>query len=163
VQSVYDELKRDVLTRQLIGEIARLRTSAPAAWRQRLQCRRAASGRLTGRSELDGRWRATLSQEELIAAGLTRQVAASCRGCSFTLQLDDGRFFADLGARYFWSGKYTVDGKVLRLFLENCSPNPCSPIESDFAWSLYRGTLSFSTRGGVPWAVMVADTFSRVR
>jgi TRAP-type C4-dicarboxylate transport system substrate-binding protein len=57
VQSVYDELERGALTRELIGEIAKLRTAMPAARGQPLQCRRANSSRLAGRSRLDGLWR----------------------------------------------------------------------------------------------------------
>jgi TRAP-type C4-dicarboxylate transport system substrate-binding protein len=166
VQPVYHVLERDALTRELIAEIRTLRTTVHAVQGQPLRCRRTTWDPLAGRSKLDGAWRVTLSRDELIGAGLTRQVAEGCRPCSFTLELDGGRFFADLGARYFWSGRYAVEGRVFHVFLRACSPDPCGPLDYDVTWSLYRDTLSFSRiRGGLSWqpALLVADSFSRVR
>jgi hypothetical protein len=90
-------------------------------------------------------------------------VAEGWRG-SFTLELDNGRFFASLDARYFWSGWSAVEGRVLRLEVRDCSPDPCSPTDIEVTWSLYRDTLSLSpTRGRMTWVELVADSFSRVR
>jgi TRAP-type C4-dicarboxylate transport system substrate-binding protein len=71
VQPVYDELERDALTRELIGEIVKLRNEVSAARGEPLRCRRAGSSRPTVGSKLDGLWRSSLSRAELIAAGLT--------------------------------------------------------------------------------------------
>jgi TRAP-type C4-dicarboxylate transport system substrate-binding protein len=69
VQPVYDELERDVLTRELISAIDGLRgtlAKAPAL----PHCVKTGSSMASGAAPLDGRWKLTWTRDELIAVGI---------------------------------------------------------------------------------------------
>jgi TRAP-type C4-dicarboxylate transport system substrate-binding protein len=165
VEPVYTAIARDRSTRGLIAEIRKIRR-AMASRPGQLACPAARSWVKPGRSALDGRWRATLTRKELLAAGESSQQVDECPMCtSVTLDFEKGRVTATLGrAESFWSGAFTVEGHVLRVKVQTCSPDPCPPFADEYTWSRYRDTLSFApVRGRAFWPVMVAGAFRRVR
>lgn len=159
VRPVYAELERNGETRELIGEIRALRATT-ATHREPLRCPEAGAGVA---SALAGRWQATATGEEVLAAGATpREVARGPN--SMTLQLESGKWVArgvDTGRT--WTGRYTVSGDVIRLTLETCSHNPCTPgALAEHGWSVYRDTLSLTRLPGQEsWWQLIAKPFKR--
>ena len=102
VRPVYRDLERDADTRTLIAEITRIKrgiTSEP------LRCRTAA----TAASAIEGRWSATATREQLLAAGAQPSEVALRRSTA-TLELGGGRWVARLEPNRRWTGTYAVTG-----------------------------------------------------
>ena len=157
VQPVYDDLERHRATRRLIEEIRRLRVGhapdTPAC---------PAEG-ASAVSQLDGRWQASASRTELLAAGADPREVARPQ-TSWTLDLDGGRWSARSDGGRAWSGDYSVGGDVAHFTLRRCSLNPCDPgATAEERWSVYRDTLSLAPVSGQPsWWQLTAKPLTRV-
>jgi TRAP-type C4-dicarboxylate transport system substrate-binding protein len=159
VRPVYAELERDAETRALITEIRKLDDGAES---EPLRCPEAGGGMAP---ELEGRWEASATREDLLAAGASSKEVGQDR-ISLALELEDGRWVArSLESRRVWTGAYMVSGDLIRLTLETCSHNPCTPGETaDHTWSVYRDTLSITRLPGRQfWWQVTAKPWKRVR
>jgi TRAP-type C4-dicarboxylate transport system substrate-binding protein len=158
VQPVYALLERDAKTRQLVAEIRKLGDGVAS---EPLRCPEAEVG---AASELEGRWQATASRKELLAAGATPREVRTAQS-RLTIEFDDGRWVARLNTRRVWTGAYTVNGDLLSLTLEKCSHNPCTPgAVAEHRWSVYRDTLSVTRLPGRTfWWRLTAKPFERAR
>ncbi|HEY3184281.1 MAG TPA: hypothetical protein VGJ77_15685, partial [Gaiellaceae bacterium] len=156
VRPVYAELERDPRTAALIAEIRKLRARDDETAR----CRATAKHSVPA---LEGVWKSSVTARALRAHGATRAEAATYEG-SATLELKAGRWVFR-GEHTTVTGRYTLDGDVVRLALATCTANPCSPgEETEYTWSVYRDTLSFGRRPGeAAWAAVVATARTRVR
>jgi TRAP-type C4-dicarboxylate transport system substrate-binding protein len=168
VRPVYELLGRDRETREWIGEIARARAKT-AGQASGVRC--AGGGapaspapRISG---LDGRWKVVWTREELIAAGIEPETAATLAAGSRVLisEFRRGRFKGRAGARVVSSGTYTVAGDLVRLVFD--SPAPPGTVAGkayDLRWSRYRDVLSFSAvPGREPLDAMLVKPLTRVR
>jgi len=159
VRSIYSQLERDAGTRELIADIGSLRAGSRS---ELLRCPTPETSRA---SELEGRWRSTLSRAELLGAGAEpREVPSGLSGLE--IEFEDGRWSAHaLGKRRDWTGTYTVYGDVVRLTIEACSHNPCTPgAAAEYSWSVYRDVLSLTgLPGRSAWPLLTAEPFSRVQ
>jgi TRAP-type C4-dicarboxylate transport system substrate-binding protein len=159
VRPVYSELERTGETRDLITEIGGLGAGA------RTEPLRCPAPEASVASELDGRWQATPTRAELLAAGaLPREVPSALTGLE--VKFAGGRWVADgLTARRQWTGTYTVNGDVIRLTIETCSHNPCTPgAAAEHGWSVYRDVLSLTRLPGrSSWPLVTAEPFRRIR
>jgi TRAP-type transport system periplasmic protein len=164
VGSVYNELERDPLTRHLIAEIRAMRREMPSKPGQSLRCPRANLSARTDVSELDGLWRARLSREELLAAGMSRQDVDQCTCSTMTIELEKGHWLDAREGKYIATGRFTLDGNVLRVNGLGCSPDPCAPFTEEYTWSRYRDTLSLARIPGRRFTpLLIADSFTRGR
>jgi hypothetical protein len=158
VRPVYSQLERDHATRRLIAEIRELGAGVKT---HALRCPAAEAAMA---SELEGRWRSTPSRATLLAAGAApREVPPGMSGLEVEFQ--DGRWIAHgLDSRRLWAGTYTVAGAVVRLTIETCSHNPCTPgAAAEDGWNVYRDTLSLrQLPGRSSWPLLTAEPFSRV-
>jgi TRAP-type C4-dicarboxylate transport system substrate-binding protein len=159
VRPVYAELERDVRSAELIAEIRKLRSRHATDDGESVRCPDTAN---RGASELEGRWKSSMTRGELRANGATSAEAATYEGTS-TLELKAGRWVFR-GEHTTVTGGYTLDGDVIRLAMATCTANPCSPgEETEYTWSVYRDTLSFGRRSGESvWAV-IAKPRTRIR
>jgi TRAP-type C4-dicarboxylate transport system substrate-binding protein len=158
VRPVYAELERSPRIREAMAEIRRVRagqTPAPP-----LVCPAAAG---SGARELEGVWGSSVSSGALLAAGASKAEAATYEGHG-TLELKDGRWVFR-GDHTTVTGRYTVEGDVIRLTMRTCTANPCSPgAVSEYVWSAYRDRLSFMPRPGLSfWPRLVAGRAVRIR
>ena len=143
VQPVYDELERDVATRELIAGIRKLRSGVE---RESVHC--AASRRNV--TELEGVWRSSATRAEMVANGASAAEAATYHGPG-TLEFKDGRWTFH-GDRATVTGTYVVAGGGVRLTMRTCTANPCSPgAATEYGWSVYRDALSLTRRPGLPF------------
>jgi hypothetical protein len=153
---VYAKLERDEHARALIAEIRALddgREPAP------LRCPAMAPA---AASALDGTWASEVSREELLAAGASQRDADRYHGKG-TIHLEDRRWtYRD--ARGTVAGRYAVAGKIVRMRIETCSINPCSPgANVELGWSAYRDTLTFApVPGRASWARLTAKPVRRI-
>jgi TRAP-type transport system periplasmic protein len=159
VRPVYAALERDLATRALIAEIRKLDDGSQS---ERLRCPEAGA---SVAPELEGRWEATASREDLLAVGASPKEVREGRN-ALTLELERERWIArspDTGR--VWTGAYSVSGDLIRLTLETCSHNPCTPgATADHAWSVYRDTLSVTRLPGRRfWWQLTAKPFKRAR
>jgi TRAP-type C4-dicarboxylate transport system substrate-binding protein len=159
VRPVYAQLERDPETKHLIVEIRKLRAQPQS---DPLRCPVPETGFA---SELEGRWQAATSGGELVATGVqSREIPSGLSGLE--IEFEDGRWIArGLNTERVWTGTYTVSGVVVRLTVETCSHNPCTPGASgEHAWSVYRNTLSLTRLPGrSSWPLLTAKPFTRVR
>jgi TRAP-type transport system periplasmic protein len=155
VEPVYATLERDAETRELIAEIRRLRAEH-AIESDVPRC--AASKEATPA----GVWEASVTRAELLQNGASAAEAATYEGQG-TLELGDGRLVYR-GEHTTVTGTYAVAADSIRLTMLRCTANPCTPgAATDYAWSVYRDTLSFRRRPGRPfWPRMVAKPAKRV-
>lgn len=157
---VHAKLERDPQTKGMIAAIRTLRATAGRG--EALRCPEA---RPASASELEGRWQATATREELLAAGAsTREVVKGDN--SFSLEFENGEWVVrGIDGRRVWTGTYTVSGDVMRLTLETCSHNPCTPgAAAEHGWSVYRDTLSLSRLPGrSSWWQLTGKRFKRAR
>jgi C4-dicarboxylate-binding protein DctP len=159
VRPVYAQLERDSATRRRIDAIRGLRAGLRG---DPLRCPEPGAGVA---HELEGRWRSTLIRSEVPAAGAPPQDVPS--GLSvLEIDLEDRRWTArGLNTQYVWTGRYAVSGAVMRLTIETCSHNPCTPgAATEYRWSVYRDELSLRPLPGrASWPRLVAMPFTRVR
>jgi hypothetical protein len=155
VQPVYDELERDVQTREFITEMRKLRSGLKA---ESLRC--AASER--GVSKLEGVWESDVSRAAMVANGASAAEAATYHGPG-TLELSGGRW-TFRGDRATVTGTYVVLGDTLRLTMLRCTANPCRPgARTDYGWSIYRDALTLTRRSEqAAWPRLVAKPSRRV-
>jgi len=150
VQPVYTALERDPFTRRAIAAISSLRDARTTAT-DSVSCPRYASD-LSLAARLHGEWQAAASTADLLAAGAPPQEAERQRGES-TLVLRGGRWIGREGhSGFVWSGRYRVQGNVLRLIANGCPralPCPRGGIAA-FTWSLYEDRLSLALLSGTP-------------
>ncbi len=156
VQPVYDELEQDDLTRELLEKIASMRGDVTAAVDEVEDCPGATGdgGAESYDSELEGRWEATLSVDEILevdAHAAAEQIAGTT-----VLAFDDGEFRAldaatgEPGA----AGTYKVDGDLVTIVWDYGIG--IQPGQSDeLRWSVYRDALTFSAVEG-----LAADLFA---
>jgi len=154
VRPVYATLQRDPQTRNLIAEIRRLGGGADDV--------PSCAGRGASARVLEGRWRSNATPAAMRAAGATPAEVATFGGAA-TLELRDGRW-RFRNDRTTVTGSYRVSGDGVRLTMRTCTANPCFPGDStDYAWSVYRDTLTFTRRAGmVAWPRIVATPARRV-
>jgi hypothetical protein len=156
VRPVYAELERDEHVRALIAEIRALddgREPDP------LRCPAMAPA---AASALDGTWASDVSRDELLAAGAPQRDADRYHGKG-TIHLGDGRWtYRD--ARGTVAGTYAVSDEIVRMRIETCSINPCSPgVNIELDWSVYRETLTFApVPGRASWARLTAKPVRRI-
>jgi TRAP-type C4-dicarboxylate transport system substrate-binding protein len=156
LRPVYDALERDPQTKRLLSEIRKLRGSGGASDSPRCD------GGAPSAAVLEGRWRSTVSREEMLAAGATAAEAETYAGTA-TLELSDGKwvFRSERGSV---SGTYIVDGDHVRLTMRTCSANPCSSgMTTAYRWSVYRDTLTFVSTSDTTWPRLAAKPATRVR
>lgn len=163
VQPVYDELERDSLTREVIGEIEDLRDSRGAAV-DPLRCPKARPR--SGASALDGVWRVEVTREDLRAAGAQLEQLDRAEG-SWTVEFDRGRWVARNGdSGHVYRGTYAAEGKVVRQAVRSCNPaNLCTRGAVDeYTWSVFRDKLELARIPGRPFNfALIAKSLSRVR
>ena len=115
-------------------------------------------------SELEGRWQATPSRAELLAAGASpHDLVGALSGLE--IEFADGEWIArGVHTERVWTGTYSVSGDVVQLTLETCSHNPCSPgTATEHRWSTYRDTLTLTQLPGrSSWPRLTATPFKRV-
>jgi TRAP-type C4-dicarboxylate transport system substrate-binding protein len=159
VQPVYDELERDSLTRKLIAEIEDLRAGLPPS--QPLRCSGARPK--ISRTAIDGRWRADLSAESLLAAGASKEEIDLVEG-PITLEFGAGRWVARMTkSASVFRGTYDIDRGVLRLTVDSCLPEKaCMAGQlTEYRWSVYRDKLSLSRSRRYVFPALVARTWTR--
>jgi TRAP-type C4-dicarboxylate transport system substrate-binding protein len=162
VRPVYAELNKDPFTKALISEIAKLRIAPTDV----IQCPSRAS-RPGAASVLEGRWQATSSTEDLLAAGTPPAEAERQRGVA-TLELRGGRWIArERHSGFVWRGPYTVKGDILYLTIADCRApaGVCfGGITSEYTWSVYRDRLTLDRLSGTPtYYGLLAKPLTRLR
>jgi hypothetical protein len=159
MRPVYAQLERDPETRGLIVAIRRMHGPLGGSSSQ-LRCPSEQQGSL---AKLAGAWRFAAGVDEMVAAGASPSEAETYGG-SARLELAKGRWVYD-GEHATVSGTYTVEGDLIRLTMRTCTSNPCSPgMTTEYAWSVYRDTLSLVRRPGGPfWPMLTVRPASRAR
>jgi TRAP-type C4-dicarboxylate transport system substrate-binding protein len=166
VQPVYEELERDPVTRELIASIEAMRGQELLAGAESLRCAdegAAASAGSETSPELEGRWEATLSRDELVQAGAVSPETARNLAGDWALELGDGTIRAlnadtdTVGA----TGTYSVEGAVMTIvWQEGTGITPGS--SNVLGWSVYRDSLRFSAvPGGEPMFALTIKPFRR--
>jgi TRAP-type C4-dicarboxylate transport system substrate-binding protein len=163
VRPVYDELRRDSLTADLIDEIESMRREQGSAT-EPLRCPGARGA--AGATMLDGLWRSDVSRGDLRAVGAQLEQLERSEG-TWTIELDEGRWVARnhrSGAVY--RGTYTVEGDHLSQTTDTCVPsNLCVRGQTDeYTWSRYGDKLELARIPGRPYNLAAtAKAFARVR
>jgi len=159
VAPVYDELERDPLTRELILEIRRLRGHSDA---DHVRCATRSAGATADAPALHGRWKATLTREELRMAGASPGLADALRG-SWTIEVEHGRFEIRRREGGGGTGAYTVAGNSIRFVWETGVAVRRGEVFVS-RWSVYRDKLSFTPiPGRTKMAGLDVEPFIRVR
>ena len=169
VQPVYDELERDPWTRQLIGDIRRLRRHVPAAAAEQPRCAGSGPRTVAAGARLEGVWLSTATREDVLAADAPKQEIELVRSFPearrVTIDLENGRWVGR--ADDFWevSGTFRLRADVIRFTLGACKPvGSCDPgAFTEYTWSLYRDTLTLERiPGRWAWPYLVAKPWVRV-
>jgi TRAP-type C4-dicarboxylate transport system substrate-binding protein len=164
VQPVYRTLERDPLTRSLIAQITALRAKPPLTMTDTARC---SGARTSGAAALEGTWEVTASFDDLVAAGVRPDDAERQRGGG-TLELRSGQWVGHERLNGFaWRGRYSVQGRVLRLITTVCprSEGLClGDSIAQFTWSVYEDRLSLALASGTPsyWG-LIAKPLTRGR
>jgi TRAP-type C4-dicarboxylate transport system substrate-binding protein len=159
VQPIYDELEQDSLTRKLIAEIEDLRAGLPPS--RPLRC--PGAWPKVSRTAIDGRWRADLSAESLLAAGASKEEIDLVEG-PITLEFDAGRWVARMTrSASVFRGTYSLDRGILRLTVASCVPaKVCTSGQlTEYRWSVYRDKLSLSRSRRFVFPALVARPWTR--
>jgi TRAP-type C4-dicarboxylate transport system substrate-binding protein len=146
VKPVYDELRRDPLTRELIAGIERMRgTSTPDV----LRCRDASPAAGPATDAVDGRWEWSVTREELLAAGDTPAGAERLAG-HWRLALRNGRFeLRNRASGDVFTGDFRLVGDRFVAHLDGARP---SDPALQYTWSIFRGRLKLGPVAGSPVA-----------
>jgi Bacterial extracellular solute-binding protein, family 7 len=147
VERVYDQLRRDPLTRELIAQIRLLPRDGPPT--DRVRCGRVTPVAPPRTGPFDGRWRRGLTRKELIGQGASRPLADRLHG-RWTAEFRRGRFeFHDrgTGAAARWS--FVVHDNVVKFVFGAVEGGVGleSGRATEAQWSIYRHRLSF---GAIP-------------
>ena len=166
MQPVYEELERDPVTRELIASIEAMRGQELLAGAESLRCTdvgAAASAGSETSPELEGRWEATLSRDELVQGGAVSPETARNLAGDWALELRDGTIRAlnahtdTVSAR----GTYSVEGDVVTIVWQDgtgITPGSASVL----GWSVYRDALTFSVvPDGEPMLALTIKPFKR--
>jgi TRAP-type transport system periplasmic protein len=163
VQPVYDELERDVQTRELIAEIRELRDEATTR-NQALRCADTRPSDPGAGAALEGLWETTWTRDELVAAGVEPKDASAFQG-HHTAEFAGGRFRfqGDPGSGNSAMGTYAVDGDVIALVFETGIGLRLGKTY-ELRWSVYRDALTFSAAPGrEPLQAFLTAPYTRVR
>jgi hypothetical protein len=163
---VYQEIERDPLSKELIGEVRRLRSDVAVGANASVSCEADASPDpgTAEATELDGAWEACTTREELLAAGAdSGEDQPDNYGC-FVLEFELGQFWlyrpgsapGATGRPVTADGMYRLEpGNMITLTLTN-------GYVFQFVWSVFEDTLSFRKAGvGGPTGYIVKP-FTRV-
>jgi TRAP-type C4-dicarboxylate transport system substrate-binding protein len=162
VASVYDELEHDPLTRELIGEIRQLRGDGPTPPVDTVRCAREGIGTNADALELQGRWKARLTREELRISGASPGLADALRG-SWTIEFDDGRFEIRREEGGGGTGAYAVDDDSIRFVWHTGVAVQRGEVFVS-RWSVYRDKLTFTPfPGRTKMTGLDVEPFTRVR
>jgi hypothetical protein len=163
VQPVYDELRRDPLTADLIDEIESIR-SDEGSRTDSLRCPRTRAG--TVPAALEGSWRVDISSADLRAIGAQLEQLERAAG-SWTLEIDRGRWVArNLDSGNVHRGTLAAEGDILRRTTRSCVPSSiCVPGSvEEYTWSVYLDTLELARIPGRPFVLeAVAKPWTRAR
>jgi TRAP-type C4-dicarboxylate transport system substrate-binding protein len=159
VKPVYAELEHNARTRRLISEIRKMRNEGSEDATLPLRCPSSAPVSAT---ELEGVWKSSATRGELRTAGASAAEAATFEGPG-TLKLRHGRWTFS-GEHTTVTGSYAVRRDHIRLTMRTCTVNPCSPgAVTEYAWSVYRDTLSLARSPEGPfWPRLVLKPSRRV-
>jgi TRAP-type C4-dicarboxylate transport system substrate-binding protein len=166
VQPAYRMLERDPLTRELVVQIGKLRTEAPAVATDSVHCPRART-QATAASLLNGQWQVTASSNDLLAAGAAPAEAERQRGGG-TLRLTNGSWTGrEPLSGFAWSGRYTAHGNLVRLTTTVCPRDEGLCVRNtiaEFTWSVYDDRLSLALVSGTPsyWG-LIAKPLTLIR
>jgi hypothetical protein len=159
VEPVYERLRRDPLTRELIDRIRGLRREAPPA--DRIRCGRVTPLELSRAGPFDGRWHATLTRTELLGQGASKPFADRLRG-RWVAHFARGRFeFHNPVAGADAGGRFVVRGDVVE-FVFARGVGLESGRSEKARWSIYRNRLSFEPMGG-PGIIGLGGPWERAR
>lgn len=162
VASVYDELERDPLTRELIVKIRQLRGQGQTSDVEPVRCATRRPGANADAPALQGRWNATLTREELRMSGASPGLADALRG-SWTIEFEDGRFEIRRKEGGGGAGTYAVDGHRIRFVWDTGVAVQRGEVFVS-RWSVYRDRLSFTPiPGRTKMAGLDVEPFTRVR
>jgi hypothetical protein len=151
VRPVYRSIDEDPVARRLVTAIRALERSRKSAATDSIACPHL-HGSQSIAARLDGTWQASVSTADLIAAGAEREEDERQTGES-TLSLRDGRWTGrESHSGFVWSGRYSVQGNVLRLIDDVCPQVfQCSTSAiAAFTWSLYEDRLALAPYSGTP-------------
>ncbi len=154
---MYDELRRDALTRELIGRIEQMRRTSPP---DALRCPDVAPPTASATDAVDGTWEWSMTTEELLAAGDTPAGAGRLAGY-WRLVFRKGRFeLRNLDSGDVVTGDFRVVGNRLVAHLDGARPTDPAP---QYTWSIFRGRLKLGPVAGSPVAAqVVAKPLTRV-
>jgi hypothetical protein len=159
VEPVYDRLRRDPLTRDLIAGIRRLRREAPPA--DRVRCGRVTPLEPSRAGPFDGRWQATLTRADLLGQGASKPFADQLRG-RWVAQFVKGRFeFHNPIAGADAGGRFVVRSDVVQ-FVFTRGIGLGSGRSEKARWSIYRNRLSFEAIRG-PGLIGLRGPWERAR
>ena len=144
VEPIYDALRRDELARDVIAAIEQMRgASAP----EELRCPHVAAPEQGSAAPVDGTWRWSVTEAELLAAGDTPSGADRNTG-RWQLVLDKGRYEArNLDTGDAFTGGYDLVGD--RLVAHGEGAGATDPA-TWYRWSLFRGRLRLAPVVGSP-------------
>jgi TRAP-type C4-dicarboxylate transport system substrate-binding protein len=169
VQPVYEELESDPDTEKLIGEIAEMRSAAPAAAATALpRCRRALGSATVGAGALEGRWKLTFTPDDLVAVGIPRKSLRKDLPAivhAIVTFAPNGRYTGTANGSVVARATYTVRGDVVSLVFD--PPVPVGYVAGHvyrMRWNVYRDTLTFSRVTGSDWdGVLLTNPLTRIR
>jgi TRAP-type C4-dicarboxylate transport system substrate-binding protein len=162
VASVYGDLERDPLTRDLIARIRQLRAERPPLDTESVRCATQAGRPKEDAPELEGRWQATLTREELRTSGASPGLADALRG-SWTIEFNRGRFKIRREEGGGGAGSYEVDGPNIRFVWDTGIAVQRGEMFVS-RWSVYRDRLTFTPiPGRTKLAGLDVEPFTRVR
>jgi TRAP-type C4-dicarboxylate transport system substrate-binding protein len=160
VAPVYDQLARDPLTRELVAAIRTLRPDGPAP--DVVRCPRKITDVGAGTAILRGRWRATLTREELRRSGNSPGLTQELSG-SWFVTFEKRRFEVRREEGGGGRGTYSVDGDRIRFVWETGIGIRRGEVFVS-RWSVYRDRLRFwPVPGYTKLAGLDVEPFTRVR
>jgi TRAP-type C4-dicarboxylate transport system substrate-binding protein len=167
VQPVYDELRRDRVTAQMLSEIAGLRGNESHVATEDRRCRRVGA-KVASSSPLEGTWKLSRgTKQDLIEAGIDpKNAEALSRLGTPTLVFEPGGRHKGIDletGKVLSTGTYEVEGDVVRLVFESGVAVQFGRVYS-LRWSVYRDSLTFTAiPGSEPLIALVLTPWKRVR
>jgi TRAP-type C4-dicarboxylate transport system substrate-binding protein len=157
VEPVYDELRRDALTRELMARIAQMRRTAPP---DTIRCPERPRGAASVTGAVDGTWVWSVTPDELLAAGDTPAGSDRLAG-RWRLVLRDGRFeLSNADSGDVFTGDFRITGNRLVARLDGTAPTDPA---LQYSWSIFRGRLKLGPVAGTQAASqLVAKPLVRV-
>jgi hypothetical protein len=164
LRPVREELARDPGTRALIEEIAAIRAGLPAVTPPRPRCERG-RGAATAADPLEGRWLMSWTPQELVAIGLPPKLARNApRRVTAVVEFADGRYRETVDGRTGKRGRYSLDGNVMSLVLEEAPKGYVLGHVYRQRWNVYRDRLTFTrAQGSDVDLALVVNPLTRLR